>query len=681
MEKFDNIPREMSQLEHFDLGAHERCVNLEEMSAFDFVEPRFSLHGDVPAFSHMGIRTISRKDALEYIDVMARMFRALGVQENEVVPVYAPFTPVIGCMMLALNKIGAVPHFLKLSIPKKEVVRETEGSRFAVVFDGLFGLYNEVKDVFNDDRFKKVIVTSMTDLMLSPDNIHLKELAAKMLIDTNILVGNIKAKSFVPNDKKYIKYDKAIKMAKYHTGIVRVEPKLSRLAYITSSSGTSGGVKHGKATNHAVISQVLQDFEAKVGYMPGDSVFSNLPLTASTSNNFFHIAMYNGLTVKANPVIDIPKLYTGIRDSGTQFCLLTGSMAREFFEQYKASGDKRSMPTFKAIIIGGEGVPQSDLFWMEELAEEMGFQIGVFIGCGLTETWSTIAANSPSFIKTPYEKRALVPSIGVPYAATSVGIYDKDGNLLPKGKGLRGELRVNVKETPTVMMGYHNNVELTEAAYTADGSQLKTGDDYEQDAWGKLYIYGRLRDCIVSPLTGVEVKLYDMANYAITDEDYLDDFFAIKRGFDVSAEEYTIALEESKYDCYIPDDALRFCHFNVMEINGKKCVLGHLVFHQEYFGRELQELDRIHRKLAKYVPKDVLPIGYTVDQSFDISLTTLKTNRDLLEKRVKNYYFPGIGVINKFDLVENNDGTISTSSIIPAQVIETNPRGHVLLKK
>jgi hypothetical protein len=48
---------------------------------------------------------------------------------------------------------------------KKDFEIETSESRFAIVFDGM---WNNVKDVFSDDRFKKVIIITAADSMLSP---------------------------------------------------------------------------------------------------------------------------------------------------------------------------------------------------------------------------------------------------------------------------------------------------------------------------------------------------------------------------------------------------------------------------------------------------------------------------------------------------------------------------------
>lgn len=76
----------------------------------------------------------------------------MGVEENEIVPIYGPFFPDVCSITCALNLIGATPYFLKLAMSKQDFEIETSESRFAIAFDGM---WNNVKDVFSDDRFKK----------------------------------------------------------------------------------------------------------------------------------------------------------------------------------------------------------------------------------------------------------------------------------------------------------------------------------------------------------------------------------------------------------------------------------------------------------------------------------------------------------------------------------------------
>ena len=75
---------------------------------------------------------------------------------------------------LALNAIGAVPYFLKLEISDKALFEETSDSKIAIVYDGM---WNNVKNVFMDDKFKKIIVATASDSMVQPKKQFVKFLS------------------------------------------------------------------------------------------------------------------------------------------------------------------------------------------------------------------------------------------------------------------------------------------------------------------------------------------------------------------------------------------------------------------------------------------------------------------------------------------------------------------------
>ena len=170
----------------------------------------------------------------------------MGVEPDEVVPVYGPFVPDICAMTLALNMIGATPYFLKLAISPEALEEETRDSKIAVVFDGM---WKNVAGEFSKPKFKNVIVASASDDMPSPK---------KEIVSFISSVQAMKDKSSIPKEKKYIWCDKAKDIADYYTGNVKVPFKPDRAAFITSSSGTTvGGVVKGViATNESTLAQL-----------------------------------------------------------------------------------------------------------------------------------------------------------------------------------------------------------------------------------------------------------------------------------------------------------------------------------------------------------------------------------------------------------------------------------------
>jgi long-chain acyl-CoA synthetase len=82
-------------------------------------------------------------------------------------------------------------------------------------------------------------------------------------------------------------------------------------------------------------------------------------------------------------------------------------------------------------------------------------------------------------------------SIGLPLPGTDLRFIDVDTGA-PVGIGERGELQV---KGPQVMLGYYNNPEATEAAFS-DG-WLKTGDVGYVDDDGYVFLVDRIKDLII----------------------------------------------------------------------------------------------------------------------------------------------------------------------------------------
>lgn len=103
------------------------------------------------------------------------------------------------------------------------------------------------------------------------------------------------------------------------------------------------------------------------------------------------------------------------------------------------------------------------------------------IGYGLTETAPLLAGAAPSQVR--------LGSTG-PQAP---GVTLRLDNVNPDTR--QGEI---VARTPSAMIGYFKNPEVTQEAFTADG-WFRTGDlgEFSQDGW--LYIKGRLKNMIVGP--------------------------------------------------------------------------------------------------------------------------------------------------------------------------------------
>lgn len=486
-------------------GAEERAINTpEQKTVWDVVEERLLEHKSIPAIEYFG-RTISRPEFIDMVYTWARAFKALGIEENEVVPYYGPFFPDVGAMAFAMNIIGACPYFLKLAISSEALEEETKKSRFAIVFNDMWA---NVASEFCKERFEKIIVVSATDAMPSPMK-QIVSLLAKFKSDKN--------KQDVPKEDRFIGLDKAKKFASRYQGEVRTPYTIDRPAFITSSSGTTvGGIVKGcVATNESTVAQLIMEDVAEVSYFPNDRVLNHFPPTASTSlNSLFLVPLYRGATVVMDPRVTEEDFYNQITKLRPNVVIHTGSAWEAFFtriEREQQEGKQFDFSFATGWIVGGEGTcVDKFLKWKGIIDKANGSDILVS-GYGASELFSA-AVGEQSFARCPFEKQII--SVGIPYAGMNIGVFDDQGREL--GYNQRGELWIQSK---TAMKEYFNKPELT--AQTKIDGWIHSGDLAEIDNKGFVYIWGRLKDTVKLP-SGEEVYLFDIA-HKIDESNLVDD--------------------------------------------------------------------------------------------------------------------------------------------------------------
>jgi acyl-coenzyme A synthetase/AMP-(fatty) acid ligase len=206
----------------------------------------------------------------------------VGVNADEMVPVYGTWCPEIAAIFFALNAIGAHPYFEKLDITENALRTETAGAKVGVVFEPL---WNEVvKAVFGEERFKTIFIIRLTDSMKYP----LKLIAGLM---------NKKHNGVLQDNKKYIYKPQVKELAKQYKGIIEEPFKKDRIALITSSSGTTSSLVTGiMDTNEGALGNILTATASELGFFAGKDCLITLPPTASTAINcFFLLPLLNGI--------------------------------------------------------------------------------------------------------------------------------------------------------------------------------------------------------------------------------------------------------------------------------------------------------------------------------------------------------------------------------------------------
>ncbi len=591
-------------LKHFRPEAEAYALDAPaDITVWDLLEEKLKEHSNVPAINYFGTE-ISRQEFIDLCYTWAKTFKAMGVQEGEIVPVYGPFVPDVCAMTLALNMIGACPYFLKLAISPEALAEECAEAKIAIVFDGM---WDKVSGEFTKDKYKKVIVSSVGQYMPSPQ----KEIVT--LVDK---MKAIKNKSQIPREDKYIWADEAKKISEYYTGPVKAPFIPNRPAFITSSSGTTvGGVVKGTvATNESAIAQLFQSDATDVQFFPGDKCLDHFPPTAATSLNvLFLLPLYRGLTVYIDPRVSEEDFYKQITTIKPNVSINTGSMWEAFFnriEKELAAGKKFDFSHAKVWVVGGEGTDVKKMQKWNEIMKKCGNDRGMVSAYGTSELFSSTCTEKFD-ARCPFDKPIM--GVGVPYAGLTVGVFDASGNELQYNQ--RGNLWIKGK---SAMKEYYGKPELTNKV--VEDGWVKTGDMAEIDEDGFIYIWGRMTDKIVAE--DKDIYLFDVAN-KIKENDKISDAIVLSLPI--------------KFD---PNN-----------------LVAHIVWEGNLTDEEkIDTMNEIKKSLKEYLPASVSVSAFSEHEGMlPYSSTTLKKDKNKMSEQRKRYIQVIDGKIYDIDFVPTEE--------------------------
>ena len=569
-------------LKYYPEGAEEAANNIpQNKTVWDVIEEKLIEHKEIPALEYFG-RVISRPEFIEMVYTWAKVFKAMGVKEDEVISFYGPFFPDICAMTFALNTIGACPYFLKLAISPEALAEETKESRIAVVFDDM---WQNVAGEFMKERFEKVIIITAADGM---------SFGKKQVV-------SLMSKSKVAAQHKIEKFysiKRAKKLADTYTGGIKAPFVPNRAAFITSSSGTTvGGIVKGVvATNESVFVQIFGLYFSEVGYLPADRTLNHFPPTAATSlNSLFFFPLLCGATVIIDPRVTDNDFYNQLVDEHPNVSINTASMWELFFnriEQELHNGKKFDFSYAKNWMCGGEGASVRKMQKWNQIMQYCGAE-RIYGGFGCSETFSSICLETKD--RTGSINKSIACS-GLVQAGMIVGVFDENKKELSYNQ--RGELRVKTK---AAMKGYYYKPELT--AETKVDGWIHTGDLAEIDENGFVYIWGRIKDTVEDD-NGNKLYLFDIAN-KIKENEFIDDAIVLK----------------------MPTE------------NNSCSLVAHIVWDSGFIDKDKTAyIEGINKMMRSYLPAPFEIVGYAVhDVMLPYSPTTLKKDKNKMSKQTGGY--------------------------------------------
>ena len=310
------------------------------------------------------------------------------------------------------------------------------------------------------------------------------------------------------------------------------------LAGIVYTSGTTGRPKGVMLTHRNIVSNMKATIEC-VSPVVGDVFLSFLPLSHTFERTAgYYLALSMGCTIVYNRsvlllaedlklvrptvIISVPRVYERIYARVRDKLAKSGAAARYFFDwavevgwrdfcrrnkmPIEKSGRAWLDPLVRAFLLnkvratlmsqfGGRlrvAISGGAALNHKVAMTFCGLGMPIIQGYGMTETSPIIAGNSLEFNQPD--------TVGKPFCNVEVRLGENDEIQL------RG---------PSVMKGYWNRPQDTQAAFTKDG-WLKTGDVGSFNASGLLQIKGRIKEIIVTS-TGEKVPPADLESAIETD--------------------------------------------------------------------------------------------------------------------------------------------------------------------
>ena len=315
-------------------------------------------------------------------------------------------------------------------------------------------------------------------------------------------------------DNKVIAFDQLLTCGRerverdgYHYPIVRNREKLTEMLFTSGTTGTSKCVMLCQKNIFAAVNAAVET----VCFSADDVVVSVLPIHHTYElmcvlaemvygieiciNDSLRHVMKNFQLFKPTGLVLVPlfintmyaKIWSEAQKSKKETILKAGLATSKTL---MAVGIDARRKIFKSVldafggrldhIICGGAKLNPDL-----IAAFEDFGISIFEGCGITEC-------SPLTCVTPYFARKY-GSVGPAVPCCRVRIDEKTGSGENEEGYVEGEIQI---KGDNVMLGYYNNPEANEAAFTTDG-WYRTGDIGYMDGDGYVYITGRMKSVIV----------------------------------------------------------------------------------------------------------------------------------------------------------------------------------------
>lgn len=473
----------------------ERKIEFSKDTIYDFLCNQVGVDKDFYALNYFGYR-MTYNELFDKIDDTAKSLKVLGVKPKDIVTICMPNTPEAVIAFYAINKIGAVADMIHPLSSEEEIMNYLIESKSKIMFLVDFN-YTKINKIINKTNITKIIMLNINSSM----PIGLK-------IGYQITKG-IKNKKPKLNDNKFMNFTEFIlKGITYNKGF-EYKKDCYDPAVILHSGGTTGKSKGVLISNYAFNALAMQGGVNVQKMQPKDKIVTILPI--------FHgfglgVCIHCPLSLKVETILvpeyDSKRFHNMLKKEKPQLIAGVPTLWEGMMDNNYNDVDFSNL---KYMVSGGDMMSISMENRINKFLKNHGANIKISKGYGMTESTAAVVytfddTNEPG-------------SIGIPMIGNHVKIID----TITKEEvedGTEGEIIVN---SPTLMIGYHNNDEETKKAFTKDKfgkTWFYTGDLGYIAKDGLIYFTQRLKRMIVT--SGFNV-------YPSRIEEIIESHYAVKK--------------------------------------------------------------------------------------------------------------------------------------------------------
>lgn len=442
-----------------------RAINAEQ-TVYELVFNSNKENMSDTALEYMGVVWSFKKLKLE-TDRAADAFAKIGLKLGDTVLIGVSNAPETVVSLLALNKLGVVSKWFDIRASEKDIEQSANESncKMLIAFDMLLP---KIEPILNNTKLEKIIVIKPVG-------------ALPKLVQ---IVYSFKNKCKLPNDSRYIYFDKLIK-----TGDVRKTPVCApfdknRPSIMIQSSGTTGKPKTIVHSDYSATACVQKIAYSDLPLGRGKSLLAYLPpWIAYALGDAIILALALGSKVILSPTFDPDKIANYLGKFTICFTApICYRYLKDHFNELTAK-QKLGLEKIECLVSGGDKITAEENAEMERI-------LGTVIvnGYGNNEGWGALTCN--------HTKHNKFGTVGIPkYGETIIAWNNETQSELKYGES--GEI---CALTETLFLEYEGKETETNAVKKLhpDGKVwLHTGDLGFVDEEGFVTLNGRARRVIV----------------------------------------------------------------------------------------------------------------------------------------------------------------------------------------